>query len=276
MKQQYLAALLLSFCGPVTALAATEACSVPFVDEVQKNKLYVHVEADGTWKPVEGIREYERSETNQYFAYGIRDGRKNSGGMALFKIVDIAKGDEIKNRNVQLSRNGSQKLSWKKLRNVSEMRGNIDIQVYQDIHSNTGRDIDRTLRKFHTRYQYDGNGNRDTFDAKRRNVFAFDQIKGIESPRSFLDIFRGPAWAGVRSGEGIVALRSTLKYYSDIPAKDGAVICFTAKIHEDALRTQVTVVDLDSPGPYADHEEVLQGRNRTWTLRWKRTDKQEE
>jgi hypothetical protein len=275
MRNHYLLAIIFTMSMPFAGSAANESCPVSFDREIRDKKLYLYGAQDGQWIPVEGIRKYSLADRDKIFAYGIRD-KRNAGGMVLFKIVDISKGEDIKKRTVQLSRNGTQRRSWGRLKSVPEMRGHIDVQLYQDIHGNDGRDINTSLRSFHTRYQYDEKGNRDTFDSRRRNVFTFEQVKGIEGPRSFFDLFRSPAMAGVKSGEGIVALRSTLKYYAGLPAKEGGVVCFTAKIDEDATRTQVTVVDVDNPGPYADHEEVLQGHSRTWGLRWEHPRQPEE
>lgn len=262
-------AMGMAFAVPTLAHSKNDSCGVRFDRLVQDGKLYVYnADGKGKWDFVTTGR-YDFPDSNLLFAYGIKGNRDNISGMTLFKLVDIAKGTDVKDRNVQLSRTAVQiDVRGKEPRRVKAMSGKVDIQVYQDIHSNI-KDINRVLNRFHTPYRYRVGENRDTFDRVRRKTFSFEEVKPVESETNwFALLFGTSAWAGIRSDEAIVGLRATLKYYENPDPRNGEVICFTVKPAEAALRTQVTVIDLDSPGPYADQEEVLEGRKHIWKLVW--------
>jgi hypothetical protein len=271
MKMIAIMAMGIAIAAPTLAHSKNDSCSVRFDRLVQDGKLYVYnADGKGRWDFVTTSR-YHVPDDNLLFAYGIKGGRDNTSGMALFKIVDITKGTGVSSRDVQLSRTAVQiDVAGKEPRRKKAMSGKVDIQIYQDIHSNI-KDINRILNRFHTAYRYRTGENHDTFDRLRRKVFSFDEVEPIEGKKNLLTLLLGtPAWADVRSDEAVVGLRATLKYYENPDPRTGEVICFTVKPAETALRTQVTVVDLDSPGPYADQEEVLEGRKRSWKLIWNR------
>ncbi|KQV82026.1 hypothetical protein ASC90_24245 [Rhizobium sp. Root1220] len=267
----------MAFALPSLALGKNDSCGVRFDRLIQDGKLYVYnADGKGRWNFATAGR-YDAPDKSLLFAYGIKGGRDNTGGMTLFKVVDVAKGTDIRNRDVRLSRTAAQiDVKGKEPRRVEVMNGKVDIQVYQDIHSNI-KDINRVLNRFHTAYRYRAGENRDTFDRLRRKVFSFDEVKPIPSGGNWLALLLGkPAWAGIRSDEAIVGLRATLKYYENPDPRNGEVICFTVTPAEAAVRTQVTVVDLDFPGPYADLEEVLEGRKQSWKLVWNRKPDEQE
>lgn len=276
MKMTAILLMATALAVPTLAHSKNDSCGVRFNLPVENGKLYVYdLGGKGKWELTTGSTRFDAPDDSLLFAYGIRGGRDNSG-MALFKMVDIAKGAEIKDRNVRLSRTAVQVDRRGKVRTVKSMNGKIDVQVYQDVHSNI-KDINGILNRFHTSYRYRAGENRDTFDKLRRTTFSFDEVKPIEGNRNWLAILFGtPAWAGVRSDEAIVALRATLKYYADVDPKVGEVICFTVKPAEAASRTQLTIVDLDAPGPYSDQDEILEGRKRAWKLNWNRKPVDEE
>lgn len=272
MKITAILVMGLTLAAPALAYSKNDSCGgVRFDRLVQNGKLYVYnIDGKGRWDYASASR-YDVPDENLLFGYGIKDVRPNSGGMVLFKIVDIAKGSDIRDRDVRLSRSATKiYVKGKEPRRVKAMNGKVDIQIYEDVHLNA-KDINRVLNRFHTAYQYQADGNRDTFDRLRRSVFSFDEVKPIESERNWIALLFGkPAWAGVRSDEAILGLKATLKYYEEPDPRNGEVICFRVKPAKDATRTQVTVIDLDSASPDADQEELLEGRRRSWKLFWNR------
>lgn len=255
---------------PTLVHGASDGCQVEFDRKIGDNQLYIYDnDGDSRWERVNSFTRYNVPDGALLLAYGINDSRKNDGGMALFKIVDITDGKKIKDNAVKLSRSALKRNGWlRRTVPISPMTGTIDIKIYQDTHAN-GRDINRVLRSFHAKYRYDDKNNRDTFDRQRRDVFAFEQIQGVEAERNWIsELFAKRAWAGVQSDEGIAALRATLKYYEK-PDPKGRLVCFTLNVARGATRTDVAVVDMDYPGPYADQEDALKGRKQSWKLYWK-------
>jgi hypothetical protein len=255
--------------SPSAVIAAGDCPNAPPSD-IRDNALYfLDQSGDGAWKLVRGHGPIEKSD-GLIFAYGIRDKRTTSG-MTLFKVANLKDGQQLKDRKVQLSRNSVSRYGRQgRTKTVEEWRGAVDARAYHDIHLNSSRDINKPLSKFHSAYAYRDGENRDTFDARRRSTFAFDQVKPIEQPRSFWTHLFGPKALADISSDGVTSLRATLKYYAAIDTLNGTAICFTLSPDQLAERSKITAVDLNYAGYLPDDRERLKGRQNHWTIRWKR------
>ncbi len=194
--------------------------------------------------------------------------------MTLFKITDSRSNANWQDHQVQLTRNITERYDRRGQRHlIKAAREVVDAEVYQDIHMNPNRDINRALRRFHGEYAYANGANRDTFDLPRRDAFLFEQLKTVDRPKSLLSyIFGASAIGGLRSDEGTLSLRAKLKYYSKIAANSGSVICFTFSLDNNAEQTRVTAVDFDYVDQMVDPENRPAARHNEWTIRWKQSD----